>query len=325
MTLDPFQKLLNNLNHELDERNLQSLIHVCGNYIPGAQRERIFSGWDVFSILRQQDLIGSEPEKIANLLAIVKELRPKRRDLVVKVKQHIQEYYEDPETILKDFDSSWDSNRIHFPVSRSGCSTPIPEEDCCRIRCCGFACNYYHDNLCCKACCNTCCNSCGFILGVLFLLLAIVATLSWYSNIPVVTKYLQSNDDIKNAGPFVIGGLIFLAVCSFVCGICIKCFKRRNDDEMPLVYPYQVRYAASDSTRTSNSYPSATPRRIYRSRSCSSGQYTASSSPASRCFRASSRVPRLLGEADFVPDGLQQDEIFTQDLDLEEDDKMEEV
>lgn len=60
--------------------------------------KKIKIGWDVFNILLRQNVIGSEPEKIANLLAIIKELR--RRDLVHMIKKHIQQHYEQPEMIL---------------------------------------------------------------------------------------------------------------------------------------------------------------------------------------------------------------------------------
>lgn len=210
--LEPFQKLLNNLNHELNERNLESLIHICGKYIPGCQRERIFSGWDVFIILRHQNVIGNGREQIHNLLEIIKELRPKRRDLVSMVKQYIQDCYENPETILEDLQSSWDCRQIQLPLTSDRC-------------CCGCSCNC---DACCNACCSTCCISCSVVLVFLFSILAIVASLAWYSNIPKLTKYLKSDDDRKQAGPCVIGILIFLALSSFVCAIYVKYCGRRN-------------------------------------------------------------------------------------------------
>ena len=170
--LSPFQILLNNLSDELHERNLHSLIHVCGDLIPGAQRERITTGWDAFIILRQRNIIGSEPEKMANLLAIIKELRPKRKDLVLKIKRHIQDNYEEPD--LKDFESSSDNTlafRDRHVISRPPTSMPpIPQDDCCRVHCpgCTFSCNP-----CCDACC---CWSCG-ILAILFSLLALLVLL----------------------------------------------------------------------------------------------------------------------------------------------------
>ena len=310
--LNPFHILLNNLSSELHERNLQSLVHVCGNLIPGGQRERITSGWDVFSILRQQNVIGSEPEKMANLLRMIKALRPNRRDLVDMITRHIQVNYEQPELILKDFESSSETS-LHFPViSRS--STPIPQEDCCRIRCCGFACNY---NPCCDGCC------CCVILAILFLFLAVAAALAWFSDIPKLSECLRSTDDLKQAGRYVVGVLGFLAACCVACGIYIRYFNRRVaiDDAQPTFRETSsigASYAGSDSTRTS--YYSGRGRRIERSRhysNCSSGQLTASSSLASR---ASSRMPRPLD--DVVPDGPQQDdypEFFSQEVDHEDD------
>ena len=35
VSISPFKILLNNLNGELDQRNLESLVHVCGELIPG--------------------------------------------------------------------------------------------------------------------------------------------------------------------------------------------------------------------------------------------------------------------------------------------------
>ena len=318
MVLDPFQILLNDLSIELNERNLKSLVHVCGNLIPGGQREGITSGWDIFSILRHQNVIGSEPEKMVNLLRIIKVL--KRRDLVNMIKRYVQNHSEQPEEIFEDFESSSDSH-IPFPVISSRSSTPIsvPQEDCCRIRCCGFACNY---NPCCDGCC------CCVILAIVFSFLAIAAALAWYSKIPKLHKYLTSNDDRNSAGPYVIGVLGILAACSVAGAIYVRCCKRRlrkhdqsfsrlesSQPSFPETSSIVASYAASDSTRAS--YISA--RRIERPRhySGSSGQFTASSSLASP---TSSRHPRLLD--DIVPDGPQAEdypEFFTQEVDQDDD------
>lgn len=336
--LDPFQKLLNNLNHELNERNLESLIHVCGRHIPGSQRERISSGWDVFNILRHQNVIGSEREKIHNLLEIIKELRPKRRDLVSLVKQHIRDCYENPETILEDLQSSWEYRGTRLPATSSRSSSPIRDDDCCLIRCCGCFCKCDYGNSCCNACCNACCDACcmwfGAILGGLFFLLAIVAVLAWYSSIPRLTKFLKSDGEIQHAGPLAVGSLAFLAASSIVCAVCVKFRLRRNAGQydiipdLPTTFDIQTSFATSESRRTSrsgDSYRSAAPRRIYRGRSCSSGQYTASGSLASKCSRVSSRTPRLVEETDAVPDGFQPDSFWTPRMDVEEDDEIEEV
>ena len=166
-SINPFRILLNNLSNELNQRNLESLIHVCGERIPGGQRERVYTGWDVFSILIQQNAIGEEPEMMKFLLGIIKELRPKRRDLVNMVKRHIQANYEQPEAILDDMESSSDGRLTPRP------STPVVD-DCCSVRCGCFNCN-------CNPCCNECC--CCMIVAVMFSFCAVVAALAWYTNI----------------------------------------------------------------------------------------------------------------------------------------------
>ena len=310
--LNPFQLLLNDLSNELDEKNLHSLIHVCGDLIPAGQRENIRSGWDAFRILRQLNVIGEEPEKMANLLAIIKVLRPKRRDLVTKIKRHIQDNYKNPDLILKDFESSSNFTLPFHVISRP--STPIishiPQEDCCRIRCCGLACI-------CNPCCDACC--CCVILALLFFFLAIVAALAWYSNIPVVSKYLKSDDDTRTAGPFVISILGFLAVCSVISVIYIRYCRPDQLNYAMLPSSQEIRsnqasYASSESVHTS--YNSAMGRRIEPPRrecSCSSGQYTASSSLTSRAsLRYHPRLPD-----DVVPDCFPQDDytdVLTQEV-----------
>ena len=304
MVLDPFQILLNNLSSELHERNLHSLIHVCGDLIPGVQRERITSGWDAFSVLRQRNVIGSEPVKMANLLTIIKELRPKRKDLVIKIKRHIEENYEEPELILKDLESGSDSTLPFHVISRPSTHIPhIPQEDCCRIRCSGFASS-------CITCCDACC--CCVISAILFSFLAILAALAWYSNIPVVSEHLKSDNDRKQAGPFVIGVLGFLAVCSVISAIYIRYYRPRDQPNYTVLPTSQeirsnlASYAVSDSTRTSYNSMGRPRHEGY----CSSEQYTASSSLASGA--SSVRYPLL--PDDVVPDGFPRDdypEFFT--------------
>lgn len=321
--LDPFQKLLNNLNHELNERNLESLIYVCGKHIPGSQRERISSGWGVFNILRHQNVIGSEREKIHNLLEIIKELRPKRRDLVSLVKQHIRDCYENPETILEDLQSSWECIGTGLPDTSSRSSSTINDDECCR--CCG----------CCSCNCD-CCNACYVCvtLGFLFSLLFIVAVSVWYYIIPTFTKVSKSDGVIQHAGLPVVLILAFLAVVSFVCACCVKFRLRRNAREydiipdLPTKFDIQTSFATSESRRTSrsgDSYQSTAPRQIYWGRSCSSGQYKASGAITSKCSRVSSRTPWLIEETDAVPDGFQLGSFWTSRMDIEEDDEIEEV
>lgn len=230
--LNPFPILLNNLSNELDDRNLQSLIHVCGDYIPGGQRERIRSGWDVFNILLRQNVIGgSEPEKMANLFLIFKELRPKRRDLVHMIKQHIREHCEQPDLIL-ELDSSSPPVSLGATfvetISRKRIATnelQRSSSQCCGLHCCCFTCNCNR--------CNSCCGLpyCCVILASLFIFFTVVAALAWYADIPKVTSYLRSDDDLRMTGPYVIGflgGFALTALCVFICIRC-ACVRQRDN------------------------------------------------------------------------------------------------
>ena len=143
-SISPFNILLNNLSSDLSKLNLHNLVNVCGELISEVERERISSGWDVFNILIRRNAIGEEPRRIAFLLRIIKELRPKRRDLVSMVKNFIEDNYDQPQEILDDFESSSDDYRI---IQRS--PRPVSGEDCCiNIRCGCCSCNLR---------CNHCC------------------------------------------------------------------------------------------------------------------------------------------------------------------------
>ena len=159
----------------------------------------------------------------------------------------------------------------------------------------------------------------GAILGGLFFLLAIVAVLAWYSSIPRLTKFLKSDGEIQHAGPLAVGSLAFLAASSIVCAVCMKFRLRRNAEQ------YDIIPDLPTTLDIQTSFATSAPRRICRGRSCSSGQYIASGSLASKCSRVPSRTPRLAEETDAVPDGSQPDSFWTARMDVEEDDEIEEV
>lgn len=296
--LNPFQLLLNNLSDELHERNLHSLINVCADHIPGAQRERITTGWDAFTILCQRNVIGSEPEKMKNLLTIFKELRPKRKDLVHKIKRHIQDNYEHPNLILKDIESSSDKP-ISFRVPST--SVPhMPQEDCCHthVHCPGLACS-----------CNPCCDArcCCVILAILFTLLALVTLMAWS---------LGGNDvppKITHEAVLCIVGVFgLLAVVSVISVIYIRyCTPRDqlNYTVLPIsrdIRTHLASYATSDSSRTSyNSMGERLGSPKYECSCSQSGQNTASSSLTSR---ASSVRSYPLFPDDIVPNGFPWDD-----------------
>ena len=272
LDLDKFQLLLNDLSNELSERNLQSLIHICGELIPGARQDNLTNGLQVFTILRHQNAIGDSPEKLKNLLKLMTELRPRRGDLASKVKRYIKQHYQEAETILNDVESSGE-----FSFRSSQPPKPIGFEDSysgCLVRTGSFNCS------CTRCCCDCCC--CCAILAIVFLLLAVASALVWYT-VPGLDNYRDNNAFV---GPIVIISFGLLAVF-FALGVGYHCFRRYCgvaryallsdvNDSTSYQAVHDNSYAGSGVTRTSCE---TFPRKMYRS--TSSGRMTASSSFAS--------------------------------------------
>ncbi|XP_068761523.1 uncharacterized protein [Montipora capricornis] len=310
MALSKFQLLLNNLSNELNERNLQSLIHICGELIPGGQRDGIRTGWHVFTILLHQNAIGEDPERQRFLLRIFEELRPKRRDMVRMIKRHIQENCEQPETILGDLESS---GEINFP---SRPTTPVVMNDYysgCLLRCGCLNCS------CTPRSCDCCC--CCVIFAILFVFLAAACALVWYT--PIFPEVQHFRNKCGFVGPLVIFVFVFVAVSCALCAGYQLCLRKRgreldyssllssgdhNSTSNQAVYD-DGKYAASVSTRTSSrTFPS----RMERSQS--SGRVTASSSHASL---GSSRPTTFSPALGITSDGCSKQNVFN--IDDEED------
>ncbi|XP_029192175.2 uncharacterized protein LOC114958539 [Acropora millepora] len=276
MALSKFQLLLNNLSNELSERNLQSLIHICGDLIPGGQRDNIRSGWQVFTILLHQDAIGDGPEKLQLLLQIVRELKPKRKDLVSMVKRYIEENCEEAETILNEFE--W-SGKFSFRSLRP--PTPILVDD--RYSGCLFRTGCFNCG-CTRCYCNCCC--CSAFLAVFFILLTVTSVLVWCTD-KIFPKAEEYSNTHHNFGRIVTSVFGFAAVLFFTLSVGCYCFQRHRgaashtllsdvDDTTSNQAVHESSYAASVGTRTSCG---TFPRKMYRA--TSTGRMTASSSFAS--------------------------------------------
>ena len=294
LNIRQFNLLLNRLSDHLDQSNLRSLIHICEDYIPGAQREKINNGLEFFRILSHQNKIGEEPDQMKFLLKIIREMRPKRKDLVKKVERYIQENYEQPETILEDFETSSEVD----PSSRPG--TPPPplqffDAECCNVRCGCFNCN-------CNPCCGRCC--CCVILAISCGFFAVIAALVWYSNIfpQVVEDYLR-NHDLNRVGPIVIGILGFIAVCCVLCGVYLQ-RNRLVYAVLPSVNDARNILRASNSTLAScATYDRYINRPRRGEQSQSSGHVTASNSMSS-IYTAGQLTPPFT-------DGFSQQDVFS--------------
>ena len=315
MALSKFQLLLNNLSNELSERNLQSLIHICGDLIPGGQRDNIKNGWQIFAILLHQDAIGDTPEKLKLLLQIVGELKPKRKDLVSMVKRYIEQNYEEAEIIINDFESS---GEFSFRSSRPPTPTLVHDPYTgCLFRTGCFNCS-------CTRCCCDCCCCCAF-LAIFFLLVAGASALVWYT-----VPGIDTIHNHKSVGPMMIIALGLLAVFFFALSVAYHCFRRHRgearyallsdvDDRTSNRAVHDNSYAASVGTRTSCR---TFPRKMYRS--TSSGRTTASSSFVStfNSYRAPiASVPSDLG----TDGGLRQHNVFITEYEEDHENKEEDA
>ena len=246
------------------------------------------------------------------------ELRPRRGDLVSKVKRFIEENCEGAETVLNDFESR-SSGEFSFRSSRP--PTPTPDDDPytgCLFRTGCFNCS------CTRCFCNCCC--CCAFLAIFFLLLAGASALVWYK-VPGMDNIHKNH---KSVGPIVIIALGLLAVFFLTLSVAYHRFRRHRgearfallsdvDDRTRNQAVHDNSYAASVGTRTSCG---TFPRKMYRS--TSSGRMTASSSLAStfNSYRAPiTSVPSDLG----TDGGLRQHNVFITEYEEDRENKEEDA
>ena len=320
-SISPFNILLNRLSNNMSTMNLQSLVDVCGEeFISEPERERIlkdpeYGRREVFKILRRRNAIGDAPRKMAFLLRIIKELRPKRPDLVNMVKTYIEDHYEEPPEILNDFEFSSDDYVI---IPRP--SSTIPEVDCCGKDCCNVRCGCCSCNCGCNPCCSTFC--CVMLVALLLVFTAFVIVLFWYI-LPFSSRPLNENDNFKVVGRVMLCFLLFVAFCFIVFGVYIK---RRKTELSYLelqgdISPdYGSLNSSSDSIRpTCPVYVKKIERGNGRRCSCSSGHITASSSYDSL---NSARGNRPIPEAAVVTDGYRKRDVdFPREMELAQEDE----
>lgn len=317
-SIRPFNILLNRLSNEMSTMNLQSLVDVCGEeFISEPERERIlkdpeYGRWEVFKILRRRNVIGDAPRKMAFLLRIIKELRPKRRDLVDMVKTYIEDHYQEPPEILNGFEFSSDDYVI---IPR-----PSPEGDCFGKDCCNVRCGCCS----CNCGCNPCCSAffCVVMVALLLVFMAVVIVLFWYI-LPFSSNLLINNDNLKVVGQVMLCFLLFFAICFIVFGVYIK--KRKTELsylelQSDISTDYGSLNSSSDSTRpTCPVYVKKIERGNGRRCSCSSGHIATSSSYDSL---NSARGNRPIPEAAVVTDGYRQrDNDFPREMEPAQDDE----
>ena len=223
-SISPFNILLNNLSNELSSVNLQSLINVCGDRISESERKRISSGWDVFKIRIQRNAMGENQMGMKFLIRIVKELRPKRRDLVDMVKKYVEDHCEESKEILNDLEFSSDNYKL---ISRT--SLPLLGGDSQFNARWGCRCNCECNQGCSKYCCFV-------IIAMLLIFSVAVAFHLIRSHQQKLSVTLKKEPEFANGAdkvpswllPVIITSvLLFSAACLVLLAIHLKRRKRK--------------------------------------------------------------------------------------------------
>jgi hypothetical protein len=204
--MSPFLLLLNEISCELTEQNLQSLIHIYG--VPGGIKKQINDGLALFGYMITQDYISRE--KIRNLRKLIRQLRPRRKDLVRLVDNYIKKEQLD---ISGSLEQSHENKR---PVTIDDETTTS----------CNIDCAYFDLNCLCRRV-----PSCYTPIIVLLLIAIIVTVVFWYADVPKISKSIKSNSDLKSAGMYILMAEILTLL--FVIGFrvrrslvsCLACHK----------------------------------------------------------------------------------------------------
>ena len=260
--VNPFDRLLNDISHELDEQNLKSLIHVCDHHVSAREREHIRDGHDLFRVLRQRGVLSEDRENIGNLLEIIKAMRPKRQDLVNQVTSFIRRTVEAPDTILVIGSDSWEENHCSeqcpLRIAReSRASTPqlvASDWRLCSMNCCCWSCNCYS-----RRCPPRVC----VVMAVFFLVMAVVAAIMWYADVPQITRILKKDDDRRNSGIYAVGLLGFLGVL-FLVVAGLKCMFDGKSKDLSAFTPAPIQRNSVGHYSSQNSLDTGSSRSLPR-------------------------------------------------------------
>lgn len=192
--IDPFNVLLNKISHELGKESLQSLIHICE--IPGAYAENIQDGLALFRYLKNTNRISRE--KIGYLRNLTRKMLPKRCDLVDLVDEYIKKEYhtDNVSLVLEDFSQSLPEAAVS-PNPAVSPVLPPPEDNTVRDQLFNINNEYMH-------CSCRKFPSCLWA-SIIILFFAIICTsLFWYADVPRISVKINSNQDVKDGGIYII-------------------------------------------------------------------------------------------------------------------------
>ena len=202
--LDPFNILLNDICFSLTPENLRSLITICGTYITERDRAGIHDASDVFRILKHCNVISNEKAYV--LLHIVQKIRPRRKDLTLRVVEYLKVHEMND---WRDFQDSQSQISSRPALQDVEMLEPSP---CCSVRCCCCNCEWYRltpSNLIC--------------ILVFTTFLTIISVVVWYADIPGLSTYLDKHLDLLALGKYVVGFLTLVDVALLLYIVIRRC------------------------------------------------------------------------------------------------------
>ena len=205
---DRFRILLNRISAQLSEHEVRCLVHMCN--IPEFQRATIKDGISLFDNLMKRDCINEH--KLDSLKNVLKNLSPKRRDLIRLIEKFENGTQDDASSTLTSVVSVTSSIT---PVVRS---TDVNTSPCCTLKC---PCMVI---LCYKCRCKT---RWSYVLASAFFLTCFLSiALFWYADVPKVSAAITSDEHVRKSGPFILCAIIVLFLACLLLIYYIK--KRQN-------------------------------------------------------------------------------------------------
>lgn len=220
-----FRILLNRISGRLNEHEIRSLVHLCD--VPEGLRAGLKDGISLFDNLIKRDVINEH--KLGKLKLVLKNLSPKRRDLVREIENFengIPTGDNASSTLNSDVSSTLNSDvSLPFtitPVSRSDMKETrkkeTRKETCCTIDCpcMVMSCYKYGGKI----------RWSYVVLSTFFLVCFLIVALLWYADVPKVNEAITSDEHVKKAGPFVLLAIVVL----FLACLFLMCYVKKRRD-----------------------------------------------------------------------------------------------
>ena len=174
-------------------------------------------------------------------------MRPRNRRLVDKVGQYVKRRHgvDDISQVLGELSDSYELRQQPITV--------FEKEDAVADQRKPFKFQYHGDYISCA--CRTFPSRRQLLPVIMLVIVITVTALLWYANVPVVSRHIQSDTNLKNAGTYIIIAECIVFIGGYVLWICCrrkarygyKHFENNPSIQDQAVVPHQL-HATYDST-----------------------------------------------------------------------------